>query len=609
MKLTHSCPKCGKPATIQSEFPMGNLVNYIYRCGHLELRKKFITNTSEETSKAKETSEASQVKNLNAELLKAGLNSHIIVNSDNTINNDKTATQVLEIKSPEPTHKELYEDLDAWVSDGGKVKGIGDNWVDILKPHINSSYYGTDSRKCAYQFQREGVAFAESTQLRCLIADAMGLGKTIQALISIKRNKVISYPCLAIVKGATTFQWAKEYGEWVSHNFTSCMPITSRSHIIPGFDFYILSMDMIGKQDIIEKLLTLGIKSIIIDECQNFKDPNAKRTEGLIKFIKLGKIEYIIALSGTPIKNRVGEYGVILNLLAPGYFPNSTLERYWFKPEEKITSSGRMTTVYQRLNPMYVDRFKEVTSKFILRRERHDVLTNLPPLTRDYQIIEIDDVAIKNTYNRTLDLFKNWLSDNKSGANSTQLLGWLAQLRAITGQAKCKNALEWTKDFIESTEESLAIGIHHQSVRDTLYLILEGMGVRPLKLSGEDSVYRKADIVRRFTQGDNRILVINSIAGGVGLNLQTCAQALVLERQWNSADEEQFEARFHRDGQQKAVTITYMIAKGTIDEFFHEMVEKKRRILVEAGIGTSWDLGSDIESLLDLSNQIVSHKI
>lgn len=569
MKLTHNCPKCNKPAQIQAEFIIGNLINYIYRCGHIELRPKILK----------------EFKN------------------ENTNTNSNVTVAILpskeEVKVPEPTYKELYEDLDKWVNEGGLIKKLKEG---PKPPYTPLSFYSTDLTKCTYEFQQEGVKFAENTQLNCLIADAMGLGKTIQALVTLKRNSQITYPTLIIVKGATLFQWAREFSEWVSKDFTLCMPVTNRTHLIPGFNVYIISMDLIAKQDIQDKILSLGIRSIIIDEVQNFKDPSAKRTKALISIIKENDIKYKIALSGTPIKNKALEYFTILNILAPTYFHSlDEFKRHWLIPNEK--------GIYSHINSYKLDEFKELTSKWIIRRERYEVLKNLPALTRDYQIIEITDGNIKNSYNHTLDLFTNWLNDNKTGVKSQELLGWLTQLRAITGQAKCKNAIEWIKDFFESSDESLAIGIQHHSVRDTLYYILEQFGLNPLKLSGEDNVYRKNEIVRHFTNGDNRILVINSIAGGVGLNLQTCANALILERQWSSADEEQFESRFHRDGQKQAMTITYMIAKNTIDEFFHELVQTKRKILVETGIGSEFDISNNIDFLKELSNYVVSHKI
>jgi len=86
--------------------------------------------------------------------------------------------------------------------------------------------------------------------------------------------------------------------------------------------------------------------------------------------------------------------------------------------------------------------------------------------------------------------------------------------------------------------------------------------------------------VKEFKDDNSRRLMIAStLAAGEGLNLQFCSDAIILERQWNPANEEQVEGRFHRFGQLNSVTITYMLASGTIDEYFTELVEIKRSIV------------------------------
>lgn len=556
------CPKCGKEAKIQAQFPLGNLINYVYQCGHLELRKKIEEVKNEKIPDATMFNSETQVP--------------ISFNQNNSM------------ESYLPTHGEtskyeFNENVASWL-----------NWVGLknYKPIIHDSFYSLDKEECSYPYQIEGVTFAESTGLNCLFADGMGVGKTIEALVTLKRNNL--YPCLILVKGSVFFQWVFQFHKWVSTKLEDCIPVTKRSHLITGFKVYILSMDMLPRKGIVETLLTLGLKSIIIDEVQNFKNGSTGRTEALLKLIKLGNINHTLSLSGTPIKNRTSEYKTVLVDLL--HLFNNEKHFYGY-----LEGDG--------LKPELVDSFKSIIKSKVIRREKHEVLKDLPALTRDYQLIEIDDPNIRASYNRTLDLFSNFLNDDKTGITSQQLLGWLSQLRSITGKAKCKNAIEWTTDFLESTDESLAIGIHHETVRDTLYLIFKQFGLNPLKLSGEDNMYRKADIVRNFTNGHNRLLVINSLAGGVGLNLQTCANALVLERQWNSADEEQFEARFHRNGQHKAVTVTYMIAKGTIDEFFHERSLSTRKILSSVGLGVAPNMEDSLQSLLDFANIVVGHKI
>ncbi len=477
---------------------------------------------------------------------------------------------------------------------------IGESENSQVQKLVDSSYASIDGSMLAYDFQVDGINFVENSGFNALIADAMGLGKTIQALLTLKRNKKHLVPCLIIVKSSLIFQWTKQLKAWASEHPLAVMPVLSRDQIIPGFGTYIISMDLLGRKGIVEKLSTLGIKFIILDESHSFKDPESSRTRALIKFIKENGIKYKLALSGTPIKNRASEYFTILNLLAPEYFPSlAAFKRRWLIQNEK--------GVYTRINPYRMDEFKELTSKWIIRREKHEVLTNLPPLTRDYQFIEIEEEGIKDSYNKTVNLFNNFLN-SETKLDQASILGWLARLRAITGQAKCQAAIDFTEEFTDSTDENLAIGIQHTSVRDTLYAIFEAGGLNPLKLSGEDNSYRKDRIVSQFEQGLNRVLVINMIAGGVGLNLQCCANALVLERQWNAADEEQFEGRFHRDGQVKGVKITYMIARGTIDEFFHEMVEEKRKIFGETLI-KNWALTSDEGALKELTEKVRYSKL
>ena len=86
-------------------------------------------------------------------------------------------------------------------------------------------------------------------------------------------------------------------------------------------------------------------------------------------------------------------------------------------------------------------------------------------------------------------------------------------------------------------------------------------------------------MVKRFKESKSRILIASTLAAGEGLNLQFCSDAILLERQWNPANEEQVEGRFHRFGQLNNVSVTYMIASGTIDEYFTELVEVKRGIV------------------------------
>jgi SWI/SNF-related matrix-associated actin-dependent regulator 1 of chromatin subfamily A len=524
--LKSQCPVCGKDAKLKYETPFGKKVLRAYTCGHTKFTEKDVETPAE-------------------------------------INPTKAEVDAV-IKSVTQSLTETHE-LTRFDDDGGCQ----------LVRHISPSLFSIDYEKRAYEYQEEGIEFIEKSNFRCLIADAMGLGKTVQALIALKRNIDKLQNVLIIVKGATTLQWCEEFKDWIDDSPFGIMPIVNRECILPGFKYYVISMDFIGRKGVLDKLKTIGIKTLVLDECQAYKNDGTGRTAALFKFITEQEIQHIIALSGTPIKNRAVEYFSILNILDPEkFYSKRAFERNWLEQNDK----GQ----YTRIADYMMELFRKYTSKYILRREKRDVLKNLPPVRRNYVMVEITDPAFKDIYNSQLDLFQNFVNTAGSKVNSTVLLGWLAKMRGIAGQAKVEWAMEYIQNVMDDTDESLAVGIHHHSVRDTLYLATKASGYDPLKLSGEDDIYQKDRVQRAFNEGRNRLLIINELAGGVGLNLQKkCHHFVALERMWNSADEEQFEARFDRNGQEFPVEGTYPIAAGTIDEWFHDMVAEKRKIFAE----------------------------
>jgi len=570
--LTYNCPTCGKPAKIQSQFPAHNNIFYVYQCGHVELRSETLEQTTpEQVSKVVE--------------------SILIPELEEEIEVQRMLSEEHFLYAPiAPRFDKSF-----WA-------------IEECKPFFCNECNEFHNKKHAYEYQRQGVEFAEKAlpvYSGCLFADEMGLGKTVQFLCLLKRHWAQLTPCAIIVKGSTILQWQAFIHEWVSDKLSDCIPVTDRIHLIPGFKLYIISMDLLGAKGIKDKIGALGIKCLCLDEVQNFKDNDSLRTRSLVKIIKENDIKYKVALSGTPIKNRLTEYYPILNILDPRTFYSymGFCRTFLYKDDR-----GQ----YTRLDPSMVGQFERITSRYILRREKKDVLKDLPALTRDVQYIKIDDPIIKNAYNNEVSLLKNFL-DTAERVDSTSLLGWFARMRAITGQAKVSYAVDWSQDFLDSTDHSLAIGIHHKSVRDILHLVFDKRGFSPLKLSGEDDVYSKNRIQQAFNGGFNRLLILNMLAGGVGLNLQSCSNTLVLELPWNPADMEQFIGRFHRNGQVNPVTATYVIAEGTIDEFMFDLLYEKSEISSEAGIGiapfTDPEHFNSLTKLREFAEFIANHKI
>ncbi len=114
-----------------------------------------------------------------------------------------------------------------------------------------------------------------------------------------------------------------------------------------------------------------------------------------------------------------------------------------------------------------------------------------------------------------------------------------------------------------------------------------------------------------FETSPERTLVINMLAGGVGMDFHYIDDVLILERQWSSADEEQFEFRFYNPDKSikdRPTNIEYIIAKGTIDEWFYDLVESKRRIFGET-LASQWSLQADSGSFRELMEKTLSHRL
>jgi hypothetical protein len=190
------------------------------------------------------------------------------------------------------------------------------------------------------------------------------------------------------------------------------------------------------------------------------------------------------------------------------------------------------------------------------------------------------------------------------------ILGYLARLRHITAVGKAvEHGVTLVKEFLENTDDStkLTVGIHHKNVA---LAFLNGCSeFNPLKLTGECSMQEKDQAVQDFKKPEHRLLICNILAGGTGVDglQEACANAMVFERQWNFSKEKQFEDRFHRSGQTQKVVIDYVIASGTIDQFFAELVEEKRKICNET-MG-DYDPESDEQFLRDLANRAIGSRL
>lgn len=488
------------------------------------------------------------------------------------------------------------------------------------KHEWNKTICSKCNAKKLYPFQVEGARFLEMANGRALIADEMGLGKTVQANAWIKYHPE-GAPYLFIVKSGIKFQWMKEITRQLGMEYLAQVIGSSNDYIIPGLKCYIISYDMlVSKVRTLKsgktvksgfdgkRFIDLGIRTIVLDECQQIKNVDSSRTQEVRKLVK--EVPYLIALSGTPWKNRGSEFFPVLNMLDPIRFSsyqnflNKWVDTYY--DGNKIKLGGIQN----------IKAFREYTKDIVIRRERIEVMPELPLISRNANYVEMDEVAQKAYSTEVRDFVKFWneavLGGEEDSFQSQQgILARLVRMRHITGLAKIPSTIEFVKDFLEETDRKLVVFVHHKDVGQILFdqllqVALEMRVAQPLRITSDMSGEDRFSAQEQFNGPNKRLMIASTLASGEGLNLQSCSDCILHERQWNPANEEQAEGRFIRIGQQaNAVTATYMLAEGSIDDILHNLVEKKRGQFNESmnkGETAKWNESNLIK---DLASAIV----
>ena len=468
-------------------------------------------------------------------------------------------------------------------------------------------------------YQQTGVEFIESTNYNTGLLDDMGLGKTVQVITAIAQAKANLYPTLVVVRSSVKYQWAQHIIRWgiTKDKLATFEDITSPSQlahmiqntkqmIVPGFNWYIISMDLLSTR--LEELREMKFKCVVIDECHNFKDRGAQRTKALTSLVR--DIPHKLFLSGTPILNRATEYFTILNMLDPlTFYSYQGFCRQWCDFDygrNKFTSIRKSRRA----------EFERVTSQYMIRRLKSEVAKDLPSFERYVKILDIDDPLFKKAYKAGQDDLAAFMLRAQSLGKlekHTQMIALLGKLRHIVGMAKVNSAIEYVVNFLNSTNRKIAIGVHHKDVAETIFAALEPY--RPVRITGGMSPEQKHSAQEQFARPESRVLLASTLTAGEGLNLQFCSDVVQIESQWNYERERQFENRFHRIGSTHAVEATALIARNSLDEWLTQLKEDKRKWINSAQ--KTDDHSEDSDEMFEnmdidfeqLANMVISHNI
>ena len=424
-------------------------------------------------------------------------------------------------------------------------------------------------------YQKDGVKFLERNNFRGLLADDPGLGKTFQFLAPLRLHPKKLLPCLIVCKAALRAQ----IGTAVTQMTDIPAQVMYASHHKPQLfskAIVIVSYDGIWRMKWGPEIWS-KFKTVILDECQAVKNGDSNRMQKIKEISKEYEYPHRMAASATPIKNRGSEYFQILHWLDSMRFPTEGgFQMRWLDFDEKGKARG--------IKPEKMEDWKEFTKDLIIRRKKEEVLKDLPPIRRVYRDCDLSE-EVEDAYAEEMKGFLKEYGDGQKEGNYMNLLAYISRMRHLVAISKIPDTLEEIDEVLLGSSEKVVVFVHHIAVAQALMKKLiarvddAGYGWEPVWYQGGMSPAQREDCINAFVEGPSRVMIASTQASGEGVDglQKVCGLAIMHERQWNPAGEEQAEGRFSRIGSTKnSILIKYMIAKGTIDEWITNLIDEKR---------------------------------
>ncbi|MGK7890644.1 MAG: SNF2-related protein [Leptolyngbyaceae cyanobacterium] len=463
--------------------------------------------------------------------------------------------------------------------------------------------------------------------LGACLADDMGLGKTVQLialLLHLKETDALQRPILLVCPTSVLGNWereAKRFGPDLRvqiHHGGDRAQGSTFAKSTQKLDLIITSYALVQRDA--KTLRQVEWQGVVLDEAQNIKNAEAKQS----KAVRELDSEFRIALTGTPVENRLAELWSIIDFLNPGYLgPRNFFQKRFAVPIERYGD----TTSLQQL--------RSLVQPFILRRLKTDrtIIQDLP----DKQEMTIfcglsEDQA--QLYQTFVDQSMQEIDDAEGIARHGKILALLTRLKQVcnhplltdtTAKGKVKkattNVLEQEPDRFKSVsgklqrleemlEELLAEGdralIFTQFAEWGKLMqsyLAQQLGREVLFLYGSTTKAKREEMVDRFQNDPKgpRLFILSLKAGGVGLNLTRANHVFHYDRWWNPAVENQATDRAFRIGQTRNVQVHKFVCTGTLEERIHDIIESKKAMAEQVvGTGESWLTEFDTEQLRNL---------
>ncbi|RUR86770.1 helicase [Chlorogloeopsis fritschii PCC 6912] len=464
-------------------------------------------------------------------------------------------------------------------------------------------------------YQQRGMAwltFLERWGLGACLADDMGLGKTIQFiafLLHLKEQNALENPTLLVCPTSVLGNWEREVKKFgpslkvLQYHGDKRPKSKAFEQAAKKHDLVITSYSLVPRD--LKSLQSISWQIIVLDEAQNIKNADAKQSQAVRQL----ESTFRIALTGTPVENRLQELWSILDFLNPGYLGNKQFfQRRFAMPIEKYGDIASLSQLRSLVQP------------FILRRLKTDreIIQDLPEKQEMTVFCGLSPEQAK-LYQQVVDESLAEIEDAEGIQRRGKILALLVKLKQICNHpaqylkkdrlseprlsGKLLRLQEMLEEVLSEGDRALIFTQFAEWGKLLKPYLEQHLGRETLFLYGSTSKKQREEMIDRFQHDPQGppIMVLSLKAGGVGLNLTRANHVFHFDRWWNPAVENQATDRVFRIGQTRNVQVHKFVSTGTLEEKIHDMIESKKQLAEQVvGAGEEWLTELDTDQLRNL---------
>ena len=441
------------------------------------------------------------------------------------------------------------------------------------------------------EYQKKGFLWLKTLEhngFGGILADDMGLGKTLQVIGLLLSNDAEqaemeaasgNRAALIVCPASLVYNWKNEF-----ERFAPALPVkmvagsaAERAATIKNAgsrEILITSYDLL-KRDI-EEYEGCHFQCQVIDEAQYIKNHNTQAAKA-VKSIDAG---FKLALTGTPVENRLSELWSIFDYLMPGFLYGYNRFRHDLE-----------TPIVQNSDEDAAKRLQRMIAPFVLRRLKKDVLTDLPDKLEETVVAQLtgEQQELYDAHVKRLMLLLNRQSDEEFKSDKIAILSELTRLRQLCcdpalvyenyhgESAKLELCMHMIENAVEGGHKILLFS-QFTSMLDRIAERLSKINIGYHMLTGATDKARRAELTASFAEDDIPVFLISLKAGGTGLNLTAADMVIHYDPWWNLAVQNQATDRAHRIGQKNVVNVYKLVMKDTIEENILKLQDKKREL-------------------------------